>query len=417
MQVNRRQFLKHSLLLAAGAGLSSCRVSMHEGMRNSCVHESLAEIQQHPLWQQAWEGIDPTQVWDCHCHLVGIGDSDSGIEVNDAMQSWWHPLQHAQFSFYLNASCASQDDDSTSVDAGVIKRLLLLASDFKPGYKMMLLGFDHYHDDKGEIRPEYSAFYVSNRYAAKVAAMAPSHFEWIASIHPYRKDAIKELDWCVEHGARAVKWLPGAMGINPAASRCDEFYQRLSHHKIPLLSHTGTEYAVETPSGQTYNNPLLLRRPLKLGVRVIAAHCASMGEFIDLDVAADAEEISGYQLFKRMMNEQPYGQNLYGDVSAFVLVNRDQQVIADIIRNKDLHQRLVYGSDYPLPGIMPLINTGKFVDWEWLTEAQALLLEQVRRSNSLLYDFLLKRMLKVDGVQLAPQVFHSRRVFTGSLNA
>ena len=32
-------------------------------------------------------GIDATRVWDSHSHLVGTGDSDSGIYVNPATDS------------------------------------------------------------------------------------------------------------------------------------------------------------------------------------------------------------------------------------------------------------------------------------------------------------------------------------------
>jgi len=415
--ISRRQFIKQASLLASLLPLNACRVSLRDGMRNPCLHESLAQIRQTSQWAAAWQDIDASQVWDCHCHLVGVGDSDSGIEVNSAMRSWWHPIQHSQFSFYLNASCAAtvNENDAVasvgSIDSGVVNRLIQLGDDFDPGYKMMLLAFDHYYDENGQRQDQYSAFHVPNHYAAKMAASYRQRFEWTASIHPYRKDALQQLQWCVEHGAKAIKWLPGAMGINPASPLCDDFYHALVAHKLPLLSHSGTEHAVETPSGQSFNNPLLLRRAIDIGVRVIVAHCASLGEFVDLDAGVEAQTVSGYELFKRLIKEQGERNNLYGDISAIVLVNREPEIIADIVSNKALHQRLVYGSDYPLPGIMPLINTGYFVDKAWLNEEQQQILDQVRQSNSLLFDFLLKRFLQVEGTRLSPLVFHSRRVF------
>jgi len=411
-RISRRQFIKQGGLLAGALSLGGCGVTPREGLFNPCLHESLAQIQQSPLWRTAWQDIDVAQVWDCHCHLVGVGDSDSGIEVNPTMRTWWHPLQRAQFSFYLNASCAKNEDDALGIDNGVVGRLLQLSGDFPPGFKMMLIAFDRYHDESGQAQSEFSAFYVPNRYAAAIAARHPEQFEWIASIHPYRKDALSELQWCVDHGAKAIKWLPGAMGINPDSSRCDGFYRALLAHNLPLLSHSGKEHAVETPAGQTYNNPLLLRRPLNIGVRVIVAHCASLGDFVDLDIGERAEEVSGYSLFKRLVSEQGQRHNLYGDISAVILVNRDVDIIADIVRNKDNHSRLIYGSDYPLPGIMPLINTEAFRDRGWLSEAQSQLLQTLRPSNALLYDFLLKRFISVEGQRLSPQVFHSRRIFS-----
>ena len=38
-------------------------------------------------------------------------------------------------------------------------------------------------------------------------------------------DAVAALEQAVRDGARAVKWLPSAMGIDPASSRCDPFFQ------------------------------------------------------------------------------------------------------------------------------------------------------------------------------------------------
>lgn len=396
-----------------------CRISLRQGVSNDCLREPLAAIMHnakwHEAWQnewiQAWQDIDPQQLWDCHCHLVGIGDSDSGIEVNPDMRSWLHPILHSQFNFYLNASCAKQSDPDGNVDRGAVTRLVQICQDFPPGMKAMLLAFEHYYDESGEKHPEYSAFHVPNRYAEAIAHAHPQRFEWIASVHPYRKDALQALQWCAEHGAKGIKWLPGAMGINPASPRCDAFYQAMRVHKLTLLSHTGSEHAVETPAGQSYNNPLLLRRPLNHGVRVIAAHCASIGEFVDLDKGEDADEVSGYQLFKRMMQEPAFEKNLYGGISATVLANHDPEVLADLIRDRSMQHRLVYGSDYPLPGIMPLINTSDFVDKNWLNEAQARFLDALRPSNALLYDFLLKRFLSVDGHRFDSQVFHSRRAF------
>lgn len=409
----RRAFLKRAGgnalgLMGASLSLQSCGISLAQGIGNACLQSGDA-WNDNALVKAAWAGVDASQVWDCHCHLLGIGDNNSGIEVNPAMRSFWHPIQYAQFSFYLDASCAEQA--GTSIDQGVVNRLRLLARDFPLGAKFMLMAFEHHYDESGAMRPEYSAFYVPNQYAANIARHYPQRFEWIASVHPYRRDALERLQWCIDNGAKAVKWLPGAMGINPDSERCDEFYAVLARNSIPLLSHAGSEHAVETPSGQTYNNPLLLRRPLKQGVRVIAAHCASLGQFKDLDAGNNASTTSGYALFKRLLAETGGDGSLIGDISAVTLINREREVIRDIISNSDLHKHLINGSDYPLPGIVPLINTAAFVDDGWLSQEQATLLNQVRESNALLFDFLLKRMLKVDGQSLPATVMQSKRVF------
>ena len=51
----------------------------------------------------------------------------------------------------------------------------------------------------------------------------------------------------------------------------------MKKYRMILLSHTGEEQAVEAEENQRLGNPLLLRRPLELGIRVIMAHSASLG--------------------------------------------------------------------------------------------------------------------------------------------
>jgi len=65
------------------------------------------------------------------------------------------------------------------------------------------------------------------------------------------------------------------MGIDPASSRCDRFYEALVRTDTPLLTHAGEEAAVDSPAAQELGNPLRLRRALEHGVRVIVAHCAT----------------------------------------------------------------------------------------------------------------------------------------------
>ena len=82
-------------------------------------------------------------------------------------------------------------------------------------------------------------FHIPDAYARDVARKHPEYFEWAASIHPYRKDAIEALEQARD-GARAVKWLPSAMGIDPASPKCDRFYEALSKNHIPLIAHAAS---------------------------------------------------------------------------------------------------------------------------------------------------------------------------------
>ena len=402
--MNRRLFL--SLFGLASVGAMGFRLWPDEGIWNPCPDDRLPDgLKHHDLVAAAWEGLDSSKVWDVHTHLVGVGEGSSGIWVNPNMRSLSHPVQFTQFQFYLNASCYSQ---GLGVDAGYVDRLMRLHHDFRPGFRMVLLAFDYRYDVQGQVVRRDSAFYVPNEYAAAVRSAHPDAFEWVASIHPYRADCVEALEWAVAHGARAVKWLPGAMGIDPSSKLCDRFFEALRKHSIPLLTHAGEEQAVDVAGGHDLNNPLLLRYPLEQGVKVIVAHCASIGSSEDIE--RGGARVESIELFARLMAEPRYEGLLFGDVSAITQINRDLKTIAMIFEREEWHPRLLNGSDYPLPGVMPLFSLQRYVAAGWLQEAQARVLSQIRFYNPLLFDFLLKRSLVVNGKRLDGVVFESGRV-------
>ncbi len=399
-------------------GLTGCRYWPSEGVLNPCLSGLPPELKNHDLVQSAWQDIDVNQYWDCHTHLIGVGDSDSGIWISPNMQSLLHPVQYTQFKFYLNGSCVEVQDkqDVKTIDEQFLYRLMQLQDEFPKGAKFMLIAFEHHYDALGHRRDDLSPFHTPNHYAAKVAKQFPERFEWIASVHPYREDSLEMLQWCVTNGARAVKWLPGAMGIDPGSEKCDRFYEVLARHRIPLLTHSGEEQAVSVSGGEGLNNPLLMRRALDHGVPVIFAHCASLGESVDLDKGAHGPWVSNLELFYRLLAEEDYQSRVYGDVSAITQVNRDKAVIEAIFTRTEWHANLINGSDYPLPGVLPITSTQSFVDWGFIEPKEADILVQIRRYNPLLFDFMLKRAIQINGSSLNPRVFESRRVFNHGLN-
>ena len=362
----------------------------------------------HELVRRSLQGVDASQLWDGHVHIAGIGDGNTGVWITPRMSSPFHPWQNLQRRFYLNASCTEREGN---VDADFVTRLLGCLDAFPEGAKAMLLAFDFHYDEHGMRQEDLSAFFVPNRYAAELAQRYPERFEWICSIHPYRADAVDELHWSARQGARAVKWLPSAMGMDPASPKCDRFYQALAGLNLPLLTHGGEEEAIASGATAEFNNPLRLRRSLDQGVRVIVAHCASLGENIDIDRGPNGPPMETFELFQRLMNEARYERQLFGEISAMTQANRKESVIATLIRRMEWHPRLINGSDYPLPGVIPLISPRRFVKQGFLTEAQAQVLSEIRPYNPLLFDFVLKRSLVSDGHRFSAVVFESRRVF------
>lgn len=405
--MNRRRFLVAGC--AAGAGLlaTGCDFSLRDGVFNACLAELPPDLRAHPLIAAAWRGLDAGKVWDTHCHVFGDGASGSGLWVNPRMEQLWHPREYVQRGFYVNASCL--DESGGRADASFVTRLLAQAQAMAPGFRALLFAFDWARDDAGAPLQERSTFHVPDDYVAGLAAKHPSHFEWAASIHPYDPRALDRLDAAAARGARAIKWLPSAQNIDPGDARCDRYFAKLALLMMPLITHAGDERAVHG-FGEHLGNPLRLRRPLDAGVRVVVAHCASLGGAQDTDHGGAGPTLPNFELFARLMDDPRYRANLSGDISAITQGNR-MDVVAPLLARPDWHDRLLNGSDYPLPGVVPLIPLQALVD-RHLIDASALEpLRRLREVNVLLFDFVLKRSLASNGKRFAPSVFETAPFF------
>jgi len=411
--LKRRQFLA---VLGAGAlGLSGFRLWPEDGLWHGCGPPRLPDkIANHELFARIWAGIDPAQLWDGHVHLLGNGADGSGCRINPRMDSVWHPIERLQKAFYLNAGCVR---DRPGMDAAYVQRLLTLHAGFPRGSKLLLLAFDWHHDGHGRRVEALSPLYTPNEYTQRLAREHPAHFEWIASVHPYREDAVEALNQAAHGGARAVKWLPPVQGMDPADRRCDRFYEALARLKLPLLTHAGQELALHAGAMQDYGNPLRLRRALDHGVRVIVAHCASLGQGADLDRGPDGPRRPNFKLFARLMDEKRYERLLFGDLAAIAQILRAGQPLRRLLARRDWHARLLYGSDYPLPGVLPIFAPRGLAADGFLTGPQAAFLSKLRRANPLLFDFALMRLLAIEGQGFAPAVFATRRVFANESKA
>ena len=405
----RRRLLQQ--LIVGGAALAimpRARSALLEGIVvNPCGNALPQHLANHPIVVAAWAGIDPARYWDCHAHIAGTGDSGSGIYTTPDMDSLWHPVQYMQHKFYLNAGCTRTGE----VDQSYVERMRHLVDELKPGSKLLLFAFEQAHDEAGKAMPEHTAFHVPNAYARDVARRYPKHFEWVCSIHPYRPDAVTVLETAVTEGARAVKWLPSAMGIDPASPKCDAFYRALAKLNVPLVCHSGEEKAVHGAGFTDANNPLKMRRALDAGVRVVVAHCASIGKDIDLDKGEHGPRVPSFELFTRLMAEPAYQQHLYADISAITQRNHSMAVLRTIIEHQDWHGRLLNGTDYPLPGVLPLISPTQIAKAGLLDKEVAPVLNEIQNYNPLLFDFVLKRQLRAGKQQLPASIFHTRDFF------
>jgi mannonate dehydratase len=177
---------------------------------------------------------------------------------------------------------------------------------------------------------------------------------------------------------------------------------------VPLIAHAGLERAVLGREAHDFGNPLRLRRALEAGVRVVVAHCASMGEDRDLDLGDNGPYVESFSLFIRIFEKYP---SCYGDISAMTQVNRAGPALARVVETEAWHARLLNGSDYPLPGVMPIFSVDYLVSLGMLEASAAPVLREIRLHNPLLFDFVLKRSLRSSGRALAARAFETRGFF------
>lgn len=345
--------------------------------------------------------VDENKLLDYHSHVVGLGSDDSGIYINEKLLTWANPFDKFKMKMYYNAAGIR---DHNHPDRDYINRLIRLAN-HSPGKKSVLLAFDFNYNNDGSINKENSDFSVPNEYVYKLARQFPKNFIPAMSVHPYRHDALVELEKWAKKGIRIVKWLPNAMNIDPLSKQNDNFYKKMKELDLILLSHTGEEKAVKADDAQELGNPLRLRRPLDLGVKVIAAHCASLGTNLDLDHPGHKEKI--FRLFMRLMDEKKYEGLLFADISAMTQANRIGEPLTTILDRSDLHPRLVNGSDYPLPAVNIVIRTLDLMKHKYITYKERDALNEIYKVNPLLFDFVLKRTIKhpISKKKLSPIIF------------
>ena len=348
--LSRRRLL--AAAIAAGAGVSAARSVARRGSRQSLPRRAALATRRPRRHARDVGGIDPARVWDCHAHLVGTGDSGSGVWVNPRMESWLNPFEYAQRLFFLNAACAHHAPGR--VDASFVDRLLNLVEGMRPGVKVMLLAFDHHVRPDGTVAAEATSF--SRRMPTPRGSRKPTRTTSNGRLRctPIARTASPR--WRPRKKRRARRQMAaGGNGHRSLLTALRPFLRRAEATR-PAADRRGGKNARCTAGHQHLGNPLKLRRPLDHGVRVVIAHCASLGADRDLDKGPNGPQVSSFSLFTRLMEDARYEKLLYGDISAMTQLNRAGAALATVVERTEWHPRLLNGSDYPLPGIMPLYS-------------------------------------------------------------
>lgn len=264
---------------------------------------------------------------DCHVHLAAFSDGANGCYISSEMLR--SPLcRFVRWKYGLGG------DDASGTNLKFLEHLRheLRASEYVG--KAVVLAMDGVYDANGTLDLQQTEFMVGNDYVLNIAKNHPDEFLPGVSINPQRRDALEELDRCIEAGASLVKVLPNTQAFDPANRQYVRFYRALAQAGIPLLSHVGYEFSL-IGKDQSAGDVNRLRLPLDEGVTVIAAHGCSNGLiFYEKYYHALLDFVASYR-------------NFFTDLSGLTLPNR-MGMLLRLRRHPELQSRLVFGTDYPL---------------------------------------------------------------------
>jgi uncharacterized protein len=282
------------------------------------------------------EQLPSAPIIDLHCHAAGLGFGDSGCFISPALRG------NFRFGIYLGSFGVNAAELETHGDGLVIQRIAERVAGSQHVDQAVVLAIDGAVTDRGELDREQTEFYVPNEFVAREVAKH-TNLLWGASINPHRHDALERLAWAKTNGAVLVKWIPSIMGIDPADEALRPYYLKLKELDLPLLTHGGQEKSF-THARDELADPVRLKLPLELGVKVIVAHIASTGTN------------EGQEDFERLLPMFATYPNLYSEISSLTQANK-LGYLRRTLADERLRGRLLYGSDYPL------INTALVSPW------------------------------------------------------
>lgn len=264
---------------------------------------------------------------DLHVHLAALPTPGNGCRLSRRM------LRSPLSKFLAWRQGLPLDDAPTANRRYVANLERELGASTRVG-QAVLLGMDGVYDSAGNLDEAHTDFLIANDSVFEVTRASARLLPGV-SVNPSRRDALDELERCAAKGAVLVKVLPNTQAFDPADRRFRPFYAALARLRLPLLSHVGYEFSL-IGRDQSVGDPGRLRAALDEGVTVIAAHGCSSGLFFR------------ERHFPTMLDLVRRYPAFYVDTSALTIPNRVGALLR-LRRHPEVFDRLVFGTDYPLP--------------------------------------------------------------------
>ncbi|MBN2768533.1 MAG: amidohydrolase [Campylobacterales bacterium] len=212
--------------------------------------------------------------------------------------------------------------------------------------KSVLFGVDARVDEEGNELHRDQTVCASNDDVLKIYQAHPDIIIPFFSINPMRPDALDEIDKYHALGFKGAKFLQNYWGVNTKEKRYRAYFEKLKEKNIPLIIHIGSESSVH--SFKHCESIEMLEQPLEVGVNVIAAHMALSYSALKPYKTFSSRPKYFSQEYFQLIDMLQVHNNLYADISALLTPVR-AKVLPHLSRQYEIHEKLLFGTDYPVP--------------------------------------------------------------------
>ncbi len=212
--------------------------------------------------------------------------------------------------------------------------------------KTVLFGVDAKVDKNGQELHKDLTVCATNEDTLKVYEKNKDIIIPFFSINPMRPDALDLIDKYHELGFKGAKFLQNYWGVDTSEARYRPYFEKLKQKNIPLIVHIGSESSVH--SVKSCESLSMLNHPLEVGVTTIAAHMALSYHPLQIFKALSQNPKKFNDEYHQLLEMLERHDTLYADISALLTPVR-AKVLPHLSKQKHIHHKLLYGSDYPVP--------------------------------------------------------------------
>ncbi len=217
--------------------------------------------------------------------------------------------------------------------------------------KSVILPVDAKIDEKGNEISRDKTVCSSNDDILREYKQNPNEIIPFFSVNPNRLDALDLIDEYASQGFKGAKFLQNYWDIDINDKKYIPYFEKIKSYDLPIIIHTGGEHAIE--SNSMYEKVEVANSAIEVGCKVVLAHFG-VNMVMNQELSKLHHNFSfesskfGEDYFKTIEYLEKH-DNVYADLSAIIALFRTK-VVEDLAKKqKHIHHKLLFGTDYPVP--------------------------------------------------------------------